>query len=306
MSDPHRPGQGHRSQTPMSDPAKPSVMPSMIVNWTGALLSVALVVGISVWGYRLSVRDVTNVPVVLALTDPMRIESDDPGGELAVHRGLSVNDLQAGDTASARVERVVLAPAPLDLDREDTVMALASDTTTIAATKSLEVAQVQQIENAELDLEALIAGEVIASLQDTSGSLSPETNALASLPGVARSPRPVPRPLFVRSSPTQTTGNDLQVAIVNEIAPEQVTTGTRLVQLGAFDERDQALNEWVKIAARHSDLLEGKQRLIQKAESGGRSFFRLRAVGFDSLSDSRRFCSVLLASKTPCIPVTAR
>ena len=46
--------------------------------------------------------------------------------------------------------------------------------------------------------------------------------------------------------------------------------------------------------------------MIQEAESGGRTFYRLRALGFDDLSDARRFCSVLVAENADCIPVTAR
>ncbi len=46
--------------------------------------------------------------------------------------------------------------------------------------------------------------------------------------------------------------------------------------------------------------------MIQKAESGGRTFYRLRAMGFADLSDARRFCSALVAGNADCIPVTTR
>ena len=35
----------------------------------------------------------------------------------------------------------------------------------------------------------------------------------------------------------------------------------------------------------------GKLRVIQTAESGGRTFYRLRAAGFADEADARRFCS---------------
>ena len=50
----------------------------------------------------------------------------------------------------------------------------------------------------------------------------------------------------------------------------------------------------------------GKARVIQEAESGGRTFYRLRAMGFDDINDARRFCSVLVAENADCIPVTTR
>ena len=52
--------------------------------------------------------------------------------------------------------------------------------------------------------------------------------------------------------------------------------------------------------------MEGKRRVIQEASRGGRTFYRLRAMGFEDLSDARRFCAVLLADNADCIPVTTR
>ena len=91
-----------------------------------------------------------------------------------------------------------------------------------------------------------------------------------------------------------------------DVDPALITAGTRLVQLGAFDDRASAIKEWDFIIERHGDLIDGRKRFIQLAESGGRSFFRLRMVGFDNLGDSRRLCSAMLARGTPCIPVTSR
>ena len=34
-------------------------------------------------------------------------------------------------------------------------------------------------------------------------------------------------------------------------------------------------------------------RVIQKAESGGRTFYRLRAPGFNDIAEARRFCSAV-------------
>ena len=60
------------------------------------------------------------------------------------------------------------------------------------------------------------------------------------------------------------------------------------------------------VEKRLSDYFDGKKRLIQEAKSGGRTFYRLRAVGFDDLNASRRFCAVLVAANSACIPVLAR
>ena len=55
---------------PQRDPRRGGV--GRLVNLAGAALSVALVVGVGVWSYRLMVRDVTGVPVIRAMSGPIR------------------------------------------------------------------------------------------------------------------------------------------------------------------------------------------------------------------------------------------
>ena len=71
--------------------------------WTtlaGGVISLVLVVGIGVWGYNIAMRDAMGVPVVRALEGPMRVAPENPGGEIAAHQGLSVNDVAATGVAS--------------------------------------------------------------------------------------------------------------------------------------------------------------------------------------------------------------
>jgi hypothetical protein len=49
-----------------------------------------------------------------------------------------------------------------------------------------------------------------------------------------------------------------------------------------------------------------KQRVIQQASSGGRTFYRLRVMGFSDLSEARLFCAALVADKVDCIPVVMK
>ena len=91
-----------------------------------------------------------------------------------------------------------------------------------------------------------------------------------------------------------------------EMLPEEVQVGTRLVQLGAFDSADGARAEWTRLQGRFGDLMAGKAIIVQPAESGGQTFFRLRAFGFSDEDDARRFCSALLSEDTACIPVAHR
>jgi hypothetical protein len=87
---------------------------------------------------------------------------------------------------------------------------------------------------------------------------------------------------------------------------ESIPTGTRLVQLGAFESPEVARSQWQQISGKFEDYFEGKSRVVQRAESGGKTFYRLRAMGFTDLSDARRFCTALLSGQADCIPVVVK
>ena len=89
------------------------------VHLTGALVSMGLLVGFSVWGFRLATLEVTGVPVVRAVEGPMRIVPADPGGEIIEFQGLAVNDVAADGVAAAIPDRLILAPRPTELTDED-------------------------------------------------------------------------------------------------------------------------------------------------------------------------------------------
>ncbi|WP_179380518.1 SPOR domain-containing protein [Jannaschia marina] len=146
----------------------------------------------------------------------------------------------------------------------------------------------------------------------------------ASEPGVAQSVRPRARPADLRRAvaaaapatvPTEAPAQEpgTQVASLDpsrpsasDADPASLTPGTRVVQLGAYDSESAARGEWERFQGRFGPYMAGKQRLVQKATSGGRDFWRLRVVGFADGSDARRFCAELLAQDTACIPVTIR
>ncbi|MBZ0127652.1 MAG: SPOR domain-containing protein [Rhodobacteraceae bacterium] len=271
----------------------------------GAILSIALVSGLGVWSYRLTLRDVTDVPVVRAMTGAYRVAPEDPGGELAEHRGLAVNSVQSDGGVAPPADRVVLAPPPVSLSDDDTVMAGHRPVPRLGGIEDepRNVADVSSQPADETEAEAIERALRQAVAED---SIDPD---IARLPGVKRSPRPKARVLVAALAGGRDTAGSPRHPVATEtvdVDPSTVPAGARLVQLGAFDSREDAIREWDHLMTRHDDLIGGRQRLIQVAESGGREFFRLRMVGFDTPSDSRRLCSALLARGTPCIPVTAR
>lgn len=93
---------------------------------------------------------------------------------------------------------------------------------------------------------------------------------------------------------------------VTEIDPGTLTPGTRLVQLGVYDDEASARAAWETITQRFPAFLESRGRIVEPATSGGRVFYRLRADGFADEPEARRFCSMLVAESIDCIPALIR
>lgn len=184
-----------------------------------------------------------------------------------------------------------IAPPPgLDLAAADGTIALDAP-----ASEALPLAE-EPVSAVDMALaEAL--GLDVGSLTDIQN-----TGSDGAGPGLSQSPRPLARPSSRRLSVVASE----PIAGVAEIDPATLSVGTRLVQLGAFDTTEAARTEWASLTARFGDLMSGKSVVLQPAESGGRTFYRLRATGFDGEDDARRFCSALEAEDASCVPVVHR
>lgn len=279
-----------------------------LVNWAGAFVSLGLVIGMGIWAYQLTMRDLSGVPVIRALEGPMRVPPADPGGMQAEHQGLAVNRIAEGAEAAPVPDRLILAPPPVDLD----VVALASASAPALPDQAASAAEapLPTPEAVSAGTQALIERlmEQAAPVAAPSADPAPAPQVIpASVPGPARSLRPATRPEAIRARATVTSSTSrAATGAVDELDPADLAAGTRLVQLGAFDSPEIARSEWDRLAARFPDYFAGRARVIEEATSGGSAFFRLRAHGFEDLAASRRFCAVLMAQNAPCIPVTVR
>ena len=293
-----------------------------IVNGLGAATSIALIMGVAVWGYKLAVRDVSGVPVIQALQGPMRVAPDDPGGQIAAHMGLAVNRVAAEGTAGALPDSITLGPATVTLAEED-MPGLAGDTQVLHAPTppagGLDMGVVATLS---------VDGGLNTGLPET--LVSPET-----IPGVevsapatmTTSPRPRARPAPVAKAVdvasidpadaiaaaaaaaladvlgTADTSGVQALGVMDAVA---LTEGTRLAQIGAFDDEASAVREWDRLTNLHTEIFAGKARVIQPATSAGRTFYRLRVHGFDSEEATRGFCTALESPDMRCIPVIHR
>ena len=90
-----------------------------VMRFGAAAVSLGLLAGMAVWGYKLVVRDANGIPVVQAMAGPMREAPSNPGGELALNTGLTVNEVAADGGASGPGDVLVLAPQSAGLTEED-------------------------------------------------------------------------------------------------------------------------------------------------------------------------------------------
>jgi hypothetical protein len=195
---------------------------------------------------------------------------------------LSAPEMDARDSAPVEV----LPEAVSEVDDPDVASAIMA---ALGATRSLEE-------------------EVAETVRVAALAQPPEPSVMVKGPGPARSPRPAPRPAgrVMRVAPVQASVTATAPVEVEDVAAADIPVGARLVQLGAFDSAEDARGAWGRINSRFGALMEGKGRVVQEARSGGRTFYRLRATGFDDLSEARRFCAALVAERADCIPVMAR
>ena len=310
-----------------------------LTNYAGAVVSLGLMVGIGIWGYKVVSRDVSGVPVVRAASnEPMRMAPEKPGGQLAAHQGLSVNEVMAKGGAEKPAERLVLAPKPVDLTEEDQPLAgivaprpvvrseagvsldesdiepLTPQMASIRALAEALADGVAPLAAQEAQVETVTPVAVVVPAEPVTAVIEavPEVTAVednivaepvkASL--VSTSLRPKLRPAAFKAVAPAATEAAVMAALTNEAG--SIPVGTRLVQLGAFDSAEVAGREWERLGTKFGEYMDGKERVIQRAESGGRVFYRLRAMGFADLSDSRRFCAALVAERADCIPVVSK
>jgi hypothetical protein len=241
--------------------------------------------------------------------------------------------LMAGKTLADVPATATLAPAealsaaPAAADGDVTLAALDPATLTQAVAAPTAVAAAVPVPEASVAssaIEAALAEALGLSPADLPADRAVAGLIPASVPGVARSPRPAPRPegdgidtaradaapvLVASAGATPVAQPWLSqpapgVPSLNDATIAVAPAGTgRVVQLGAFDTPDQAEAEWQRLTGEHADLLGGRERTVERAVTNGRTFFRLRAGGFADLADARRFCVALVATGAACIPV---
>jgi hypothetical protein len=278
------------------------------VNLAGGLISLGLMLGGVWWAYDLAVRDVSGVPVVLAMEGPMRVAPSNPGGELADHMGLAVNSVAAVGQAAPVAEQLVLAPKPVDLTMED------------GPGLSVAGAVAEAPQETEVSAPAATGPELLMDVALTEALAEPQ--AVAEQPELAAvaiennpdlagmRPRMRPGTVLEQGESLQAVGGPVVAQPVAPAVPDApevqasaIQPGTWLVQIGAFDDVEGARGHWAERAGLYPAEMSGKTRVVQEADVGGQKFVRLRVDGFADKQATHDFCTAMLAKDLICIPV---
>ena len=286
---------------------------NMIFYWTGAALSLSLLAGAIGWSYQLIVRDINQIPIVRAQLGPLRVAPDDPGGLTAANQGLSVTQLAVNEKPLLSNE-IHLAPAAEILNAEHLALQVTEHVKSNTDDETFEIKEVnaenginlKEVFN-EIEVDNSSKNEVVLSKVAFSQKKIEIENAVSLALSITDDPvdsltllRPKIRPMISRLN-NKTTGDQL----VNNELISKLPIGSAVVQLGAFENKNLAKSEWQRFEKLLGSILFSKKMIVQKAESGGKIFYRLRASGFDDISDARQFCSAI-SDRVACIPVVTR
>ncbi len=291
------------------------LIPAGVRKLAGAVVFLGVVAAMGLWSYRLGTRDAAEVPVIRAMEGPARIQPEDPGGAQAAHQGLEVNTVLSG--VPAPVARTPAATAPLPvvpaLAEEDApqgalivAAARAFAEPADAAGDDLQMPlgedgiETVVVEGAP-DLGALVAETLAAEAEATGAEASARPR---SRPGNlervrARAPAPT---VTAAATPPAAAATQPAAAPAREVA--SVSSGSRMVQLGAYDSEQSTRQAWSRLVAQHGDLFAGKSLYAERATSNSRVFYRLRVAGFSNTEQTRVMCEQLKARGIDCIPVT--
>lgn len=219
---------------------------------------------------------------------------------------------------------------PLNFDGEPAVPMSDAEAKALAeaqaAAAAARAAAALAVEDATIVDAPATEGPVNEVVTDENGAPA-EADAIAAAlaeaqatPALTSSARPSPRPRGARvvaaaapaaAAPAPAAPQARPAEAAPTSAPDEapksasVASGAPLVQIGAFDSDTIAQKEWGRLSGKFGSLFSGKGQVIQKHQSNGRTFWRLRVAGFDTRSDAQSFCAAMKAGGTDCIAIAA-
>lgn len=273
----------------------------------GAVLALAILMGLGVWFYGLGTRDVADVPIIRAAAEPAKVRPADPGGMVTPHQQIA--SYEAAKVQPASVNAAVLAPAIPAPRAEDVAMSRLAVERPVPASRPAPEEPVLREETAE------VAREPAAPEPQQIAAINPETvtdeapvaeqSAPAPRPapgGTANAPRlsPVapsrPRDLKARMKAASQKAEKSAESLVSQAAASRVQ-----IQLAADPDEIAMRLQWERVLKANRDVLRDKALAIQTTQSGGTTFYRLRVGPFRDAAEAKGVCQALRARGQDCI-----
>lgn len=238
--------------------------------WIGALLALAVIGGLALWGYRLTQRDASTIPVIRASLEPAKIQPDTPGGTRIAHQDITSYSAGDGESGSSRI---TLAEPPQSPTDADVPMGALQD-----------------------------GGSATALVMTTQTDAGPPAEpAEAAGIGTALAPSVSP------AAPVRPANLSQRMSVARQLDTSEAELAARAaasavqVQLGAFPDQSVTRSEWTRIYQLNEDILSGRTLVVQSTISGGRRFFRLRVGPFKDRVEAQNVCRALQARGQDCL-----
>ena len=225
----------------------------------------ALVLAMGVWG--MMGREPRAVPVFEADNRPLRIRPDNPGGMQVS----GADDAVMGGEASGK-ER--LAP-PAEMPAPQALRAQLPPAPPAAAETTP------------------------APVPAAPASAPPASVSQISAPPTAATPSPLPD---TPAAPRKEAAAAAPATVAPPAAPRPVSAAASgaMVQLAAVQSEAAAQSEWQRLSKRLPGLLGDRQPVLQRSESNGRPFWRVRTGGFADSAAASGFCNQVKAKGGNC------
>lgn len=207
-----------------------------------------------------------------------KVETLLPAAEEPVIPEPAVNTTEAKSTAKPEATTSYVKPEPKVVEEKPVVEEPKKEEVKVEPVKVTEPAPVAKpVEPVKAPepakVEAVEVGDAPVAVKPTAAP-APKPEAK---PVVKAEPKPAPKPAPAASG------------------------GNYKIQLGAYGSDAEARQNWSKIAAKHGDLVKGSP-LIVMADVNGKTYYRLRAIGFNTAAEAKAACATLNSRGQACFP----
>jgi hypothetical protein len=212
------------------------------------------------------------VPVIEAEAGPVRIKPDNPGGMQVSGADMGAGLEGQGPHLAPAAEQPELATLRAQMRNVQKQLARQAAENALLARKAADSAQMAKLAEATASHPKLVAAA--APIERAS--------ATARVPAIP----PILMPMLPPS------------AVVT--AKTTAVSAEPNVQLAAFADQAAARAEWDALVQRQPALLGGRKPEISRADTGGRTMWRLRTGGFGTVADAAGFCAKMRAHNEEC------